>query len=193
MADLFTPPDTGAPLDLDERLARVPATATVKGMFMQSVADEAKAVSGVAPGRGRWVAFKDYPLREWLALLVDCALVVHPRLPVREGLRRLGQNAYPTFAASTIGRVVMSVAGDNLAAALRQAPRAYSVSGSDLTAEVGAVTERGGLLHLRGAWDFPESWHAGVFEGVMRAFRKEGTVRVRVLSLCDVDFELTWR
>jgi uncharacterized protein (TIGR02265 family) len=162
-------------------------------MFLQSIADAAKAVSGAQHGRGRWVAFKDYPGREWMSLLAECGRVVHPRALPREGIRRLGQSAYPTFAESTIGRVVMSVAGNNLTAALRQAPRGYAVSGSGFTVELGSLTEGRGLFHLRGTWDFPEAWHVGVFEGMVQAFHKQGTVRVHTLSLCDVDLELTWK
>jgi uncharacterized protein (TIGR02265 family) len=193
MADSFTLPDTAAPLDLEERLAKVPATAMGKGMFVQSVADAAKAVSGVAPGRGHWVAFKDYPVRELLPILVECGRVVHPRVSPREGIRRLGQSAYPTFAGSTIGRVVLSIGGNNLVAALRQAPRAYAVSTTGTTLEIGSLDEGRAILKLRGAWDFPDSWHVGVFEGVLREFKKDGTVRLHTLSLCDVDFELTWK
>jgi len=193
MTDSFTLPDTSVPLDLEERLAKVPAGLTVKGMFLQSTADAAAAVSRAKLGRGHWVGFKDYPVREWLQLLVECGRVVHPRVSPREGIRRLGQRAYPTFAESTIGKVVMSVAGNNLAAALRQAPRAYAVSGNGTTLESGSVAEGNALLHLRGAWDFPETWGVGVFEGVLTAFRREGTIRVRTLSLCDVDLDVTWK
>jgi uncharacterized protein (TIGR02265 family) len=193
MADSFTVPNTGAPLDLEQRLAKVPPTTTVKGMFMQAIADEARAVSGATQGRGRWLAFKDYPLREWLTLLVDCARAAHPRVSAREGIRRLGQNAYPMFARSTIGKVVMSVAGDNFALALRQVPRVYAVSGNGVTAELAEQREGRAIVQLRGVWDFPDAWQVGAFEGALDAFRKEGSVRVRILSLCDVDLELTWQ
>ena len=193
MADSFTLPDTEAPLDLEERLAKLPAGMTVKGMFMKSVGDAATAVSRTKHGRGHWMGFKDYPVQEWLELLVECGRVVHPRASPREGIRRLGQSAYPTFAESTVGKVVMSVAGNNLAAALRQAPRAYAVSGNGATLEIGSVAEGSALLHLRNAWDFPEAWGLGVFEGVIQAFHRQGTVRTRTLSICNVDLELTWK
>ena len=193
MADSFTLPDTTAPLDLEERLAKLPAGLTVKGMFLKSIGDAAAAVSRAKHGRGHWLAFKDYPLQEWLQLLVECGRVVHPRASPREGIRRLGQRAYPAFAESNVGRVVMSIAGNNLAAALRQAPRAYAVSSNSATLEIGSMTEGSAILHLRGAWDFPEAWGIDVFEGVIQAFRRQGTVRVRTLSLCDVDLEITWK
>lgn len=193
MADSFVLPDLDAPLDLEARLAQVPAAASLKGMFLQSVADEARAASGVTAGRGRWVAFKDYPISEFLKLLVECGKLTHPRASPREGIRRLGARAYPTFAESTVGRVIMSVAGSNFDLALRQAPRIYAVSGNTTTAQVTRVGDGHAIVHLRSAWDFPESWQVGVFEGAMRIFRRTGTVRVRTLSICDVDLELTWQ
>ncbi len=192
MSAPFLLPTFAAPLDLESRLPRVPPDATVKGMFFQSVADEAKAASGVTVGRGRWVAFKDYPTREWLTLLVECARLVHPRVSPRESLRRLGQNAYPTFLSSTVGRVLMSVADNDLALALRQVPRIYAVSGNTGRAELGELTEGRAIIQLRNVWDFTDSWQVGVFEGGMRAFRKQGSVLVRALSICDADLELTW-
>lgn len=193
MADEFTTPDLNAPLELAARIAAVPATASVKGMFLQSIAEAARAASGKTAGRGKWLAFKDYPYQEWLGLLVECAELAHPRVAPREGMRRLGQGAYDTFVNSTIGRVVMSVAGSSLPLALRQVPRIYSLSGTVGTAEVSAVTDVSAMVHLRGVWDFVDAWHVGVYEGGMRAFRRQGAVRVRLLSMCDADLELTWR
>lgn len=192
MDDDFIIPDPNAPLDLAERVAAIPAHATVKGMFFQTMSDQANATSGQLPGRERYVPYKDYPLREWMELLPKAAKLAFPRLPVREGIRRLGQQSYPTFARSTVGKVVMAAAGTNFGAALRLAPRAFALTNSTTKCEVLSIVEGRAVLRVIRAYDFVEALHVGVFEGTMRSFQKTGVVRVRILSSSSADFELTW-
>lgn len=192
MIDDFVIPDPNAPLDLAERLAALPAQATVKGMFFQTMSDQAFAASSQLPGRDRYVAYKDYPLREWIEVLLKSARLTFPRVPVREGIRRLGQESYPTFTRSTVGKVLMAAAGNNFGAALRLAPRAFSLTSSTTRCEVVAMADSRAVLRLIRAWDFSEALHTGVFEGTMRAFQRTGVVRVRILSLSSADFEITW-
>src|SRR5262249_9911315 len=127
---------------------------------------------------------------EWISLLADAAPLAHPRALPREGVRRLGQRAYPTFAESTVGKVVMSVAGDNLLGALKLAPRAYAVSGT-ARVELGEAREGYVMLKMREVWDFPE-WQIGVMEGALSAFGKRGKVRLRALTISSLDLEVEW-
>jgi uncharacterized protein (TIGR02265 family) len=189
----FQEPNWDAPLDLAERLAGVPAEATGKGMYFQIVVDAAKAASGQTPGRGRYIPYKSYPAHEWIQVLVECAELAYPRVPRREGMRRLGRLAYPAFAESMVGKVLLSVVGGSITAALRILAQAYRVSGSMGRAEVAVLRDDRATVLLRGFWDFPDAWHVGVMEGGLTALGRVGQVRVRTLSLCDADLELTWR
>ncbi len=189
----FVAPDFDAPLDLDERVRQAPSIATVKGMFFQRLCDDARLASGRRIGRDRYVSFKDYPVREWLRLLVEAAGAVYPHERPRHGLRLLGRRAYGTFAESAVGKVVMSVAGPNIKAALRLAPRAYMLAGNTIHVELGELTGDRAVFRLRNAWDFHDAWHVGVLEGGVMAFGRTPETRVRVLSLCDADIEITWR
>ena len=112
-----------APLDLEARLVATPPDQIAKGMFMQGVADHVHALSGKAPGRGRYLPFKDYPLTEWMELIVEGARLAYPRVPVREGIRRLGQLTYSRAASSTVGKIIFSAVGRNIGAAVRLMPR----------------------------------------------------------------------
>jgi uncharacterized protein (TIGR02265 family) len=188
----FSPPDFTEPLDLAERLTQVPRGHSIKGMFLQSLVDQAKAAAGRTPGRGRYLPFKDYTFTEWMELMVECAACAHPRVTAREGMRRLGQKAYPTFTESTLGKVVMSVAGIDLVSAFRLTPRIYGMSGKSGTVEITNLAEGRAVVHLRGMWDFPTAWHVGVFEGGIRAFGKTPLVKVRSFSKCDADIEARW-
>jgi uncharacterized protein (TIGR02265 family) len=191
MAGEFTDPDWEAPLDLGERLAAVPPDITIKGMFFQLIVDEARNASGRSPGRERYVPFKGYPADEWMKVLVECAGLTYPRLPAREGIRRLGRRVYGMFVETMVGRVLFSVVGGSTTAALRVLPQAYRISGTG-KAEVSVIRDDRAVVHLRGLWDFPDAYHVGVLEGGLTALGRVGKVRVRVLSLCDVDMELTW-
>jgi uncharacterized protein (TIGR02265 family) len=192
MDDDFIIPDPTAPLDLAERVAALPPHATVKGMFFQSISDQANAATGKHPGRDRYVSYKDYPLREWMDLLLKAARLTFPRLPVREGIRRLGQGSYPAFAKSTVGRVLMAAAGTNFGAALRLAPQAFALTSNTTRCEVRSMVEGRAVLRLIRAYDWTEALHTGVFEGTMRTFQRAGIVRVRILSMNSADFEITW-
>jgi uncharacterized protein (TIGR02265 family) len=193
MAVGFGEPDALAPLDLEERLEALPRAATVKGMFLSNIVDLVEQRSGERPGRSRYVAFANYPLREMVELLPQAAELAYPGLPVRQGMRQLGRLAYPTFASSTVGRVVMSMAGDDPRAALHVAPKAYRLVGNTGTARAVDTGDREAVLELRGVWGWPESYNVGVHEGALDALGVDGEVRVRVLSLCDADLLIRWR
>jgi uncharacterized protein (TIGR02265 family) len=128
-----------------------------------------------------------------MELLVTAAGVMYPREPIRNGLRRLGRLAYPTLAGTLIGKAIFGVAGRNFGTILSLASRAYNVSlkpGEVTLAERGAGR---GVMLLRQLWNFPDSYQVGVFEGALIAVGMRGEVKVRVLSPCDVDFEVTWQ
>ncbi len=193
MGDGFNEPNTLAPLELEARIAALPANATVKGMFLSSISDLVEERAGQRPGRKRYVAFANYPLREMIELLPKAAELAYPGRPVREGMRRLGRMAYPTFASSTVGRVVMSIAGEDPRAALHAAPKAYRLVGNTGAARVLDTGDGEAILELRGVWGWPESYNVGVHEGALDALGVDGEVKVRVMSLCDADLLIRWR
>lgn len=192
MSEGFGRPDLLAPLELDARLSGMPRDATVKGMFMASLMELVETRTGSRIGRKRYVAFVNYPLAEMLELLPKAAELVFPGMPVREGMRRLGQAAYPTFADSTLGRVLMSIAGSDPRAALHLAPRAYRLVGNTGEARVIDLDESTSILELRGVWSYPDAYNVGVHEGALEAFGQDGEVRVRVHTISDVDLEIRW-
>lgn len=188
----FLAPDWTAPLYLERRLNEVPRDAWVKGMYLNGLVDDMIA-AGKAPAKPRrWVAFKNVPMREWLELLVEASAAIHPRAPPREALRRLGQKGYQTFAKSIAGRVLIDLGGVEFASALRVIPSIYrNVSAGSCDIDVDPK-KRIAIARLRNIWDWPDAWQVGLFEGGLLAFREAGTVRVRLLSMCDADLEIKW-
>ncbi len=186
----FLAPDWNAPLDLERRLRAVPDSAWVKGMYLNQLVDDMRAAG--KEHSGKWVGFKNVPMREWLALLVQASEALHPRVPPREALRRLGQKGYQTFAKSIAGRVIIDLGGVELASALRVIPTIYrNVSAGSCAIEIDRA-KRTATARLRGIWDWPDAWQVGLFEGGMLAFKERGTVKVRNLSMSDADLEMRW-
>jgi uncharacterized protein (TIGR02265 family) len=189
----FAVPDWNGPLDAEAQIAHAPEDGVIKGLFYQDILNTCAAMqASIAPTRPRYLPFIDYPLREYMALLVQASAALHPREPLRNGLRRLGRLAYPTLAGTLIGRAIFGIAGHNFGTILSLASRAYSVSLKPGDVDLVERSEGRGIVHLRNLWNFPDSYQVGVFEGALIAVGVRGKVLVRTHSPCDVDFEVTW-
>lgn len=188
----YAAPDWGAPLDLDAHLRLAPSDGRVKGMFFRRILDDVRKQTGRSLRKESYFPFSDYRLTDWLVLLHDAARAAHPDQPVREGLRRLGRGMYPTFVDSTIGKVVFSIAPNDVMRALPLYPRIWSVISNHGTAEVDELVNGRVVIRQRNVWDFVDSFQLGSLEGGMLFFGVAAEVRIRQLSPCDADFELTW-
>lgn len=188
----FERPRFDEPLEIDRRVEGCPADGAVKGMFFTAIAEEAERRSGRRVGRETYVAFRGYPLAEWLELLPAAATAAYPHLPPREGMRRFGREAFAVFQSSLAGRVLMSLAGRNVSMALGLAGRAFDVIGSHGSVSV-LVNEPGlGVLAIRDMWDYIVGWHVGIWEGGFAQFGQDVEVRVRQYDLANADLELRY-
>jgi uncharacterized protein (TIGR02265 family) len=179
--------------DLEDWISEVPKGATVKGMYLSSMMASLDRGGYARPTKDKFVPFKDYPLTAYMRLMLDASALAWPNLPPREGLRSLGQGAYPTLAESMVGRVIFSVAGRSWKAALPLTEKAYGVSLSPGSAKLAHLTDHSAVLELRDIWNFADSYQVGVMEGAMVAFGVEGTVTARRRDRkCDVDLQLRW-
>jgi uncharacterized protein (TIGR02265 family) len=195
----FTTPSFTADLDVDGYIARTPEAATTKGMFLTSCAELARRA---APSRAdevfagvtarRWTAFLDYPLRDQMRLTANAARLRWPNEPVREGLRRIGWTAYPTFAASMAGRVVLGVVGSNLEAKLSVLSRGMEVSVSHAQIRATRLESRHWRVDYAKVFSFLDSYHVGLLEGAARAHGETLAVRIRAASPDAATFDLRW-
>ncbi len=179
--------------DLQDRIARTPADWRVKGMYftpiLQMLKDHGLTVAEERP----YVSFRDYPLRDFMRLKLEAAQALHPRVDPKNGLRLLGQVAFPTLMSSTVGRVIFAVAGRSWSTALQLVQQAYNVSVSGRV-DLVDCSEQSARVRMRDVWNFPDCYHVGVFEGAMRAYKIEGQVVVQLHDRpCDVDLQLSWK
>lgn len=106
-------------VDLAAILVDVPPYATLKGMFCaryvaaidepwEEIAEELEA----PPKDGKYTAFDDYPLSDYLRLMDRAARNRFPRQATREAYRLLGRGVVDVFAESTLGKVTFSLIRD---------------------------------------------------------------------------------
>ncbi len=179
--------------ELEAHIQATPPNATVKGMYVDSFLKTLDRSGIDRPTNGRFFTFKDYPLTDWMHWLLESTAKVHPDLPPKEGLRRLGRLVYPTLVSSTVGKVIFSIAGNSFEQALPLSRKAYEVSLKPGVARLEHQGSGRATMALRDVWNFADCYQAGVFEGAMQSFHVRGTVQVvRQKRPCDVDLQLEW-
>jgi uncharacterized protein (TIGR02265 family) len=197
--DSFLAPDFTGPLDPAPYLALLPDDETCRGLFFHGVIDFAKrvhrgAIDPLFEGmqNQRFVAFRDYPLREHMKLTLNAVKLLYPRVPSREGVRRLGWLAFSSMAESMVGRVVFGVLGRDPDAILSAGPRSVAVSlrrGRLTARRLGRGHWRLSFEHIYG---FLDTYYVGVVEGALKAQDVVPRVRIRLHSLVEGEMDVTW-
>lgn len=197
----FTAPPFDAPIALEAYVRDCPPEATTLGTFFQYVyaslgvrsrSDIEAACEGLTTRR--WVAFKQYPLRDFIRLAHNTARLAHSAVSRGEGLRRLGRMAYPAFASTMAGRVVLFAFGDKLEDVLDAGPKSYRLALPRARVTVQRLGERHYAYEMRDTFCFPETYHCGVIEGCIKAYGFEPDVRLRRCgSGTDVDYDVRWQ
>lgn len=186
----FRETDLRSPLEVTARILETPAECTARGMFFEQVSRAARELG--LPSDTRYVPFRNYPLRQYMELVVQYGRARYPEVPLRQALRRVGWEAFPALMGSVAGRVIFAFAGRGVQGALRLAPEAYkhSMSHAQVTTRICGASQA--VLELRNVWNFPECYQIGVIEGACRSFGAEVRVRVRVRSSSSVDLLVRW-
>jgi uncharacterized protein (TIGR02265 family) len=180
-------------LDAEAWLTRIPADATLTGMFLEAVAGAARQ-RGHEPrnARRRYTTFQRYPLAEHCALLVEVAQNAMPTFSMREALRRLGRGATGTLVQSLIGRVVLGTAEGTLEM-LRALAKSYVLHMRPGSVEVVVLDTGRAVVRLADVYNFLDSHNVGVFEGLFRHAKVTGRVRIASYSPTEADFLCEWQ
>ncbi len=187
----FVLPSFAAPIDVVAQKKLVPRGATTKGMQLQAIVDECARRGAPLEGR-RYVAFRDYSGEELIDLLVLAAERGWPKLPRREGLRRLGRVAYPTLRESLIGRVIFATFGTDIVNVWKLVSKGYAVSASTGSATAIEIGDHEVILRFEGIYSFVDAWHVGIMEGAVTVYGLEPTVLVKATSPTSADFWIRW-
>ena len=170
--------DPTLPFDLDAELAKVPASATVKGVIINSVTDQLRGTAATIESS---TLFRDYPMHDYMQTCVETAKTLWPDDSLRDGLRRLGHGHYGAFVNTTIGRVVFGVLGSNMSAVLRNSPKGYKYTTNCSECRVLSVANGEGIVSL-GGLPFADTLQVGVYEGGVRATGFEPHVASRTVD-----------
>jgi uncharacterized protein (TIGR02265 family) len=187
-------------IEVERYLKACPADENTQGTFLQYIRDEVVKRTGSAPPklfeglpRDRWIPFLKYPLRELMHLAVNAARILHPKQPLSEGLRRVGWFAYPSFAATMAGRVVLFAFGETVDDVIRSLPKAYSICIPKAEVSVKVHKDRHLHVELRGVHCFVDTYQRGVLEGAIWYHGFQPSVEVTPgPRLCDADLVADW-
>lgn len=189
----FVEPPWDVELDPQLYFDDTPSEALVKGMYPKGLIDQLNARGTPAEGYGRFRAFKDYPLVDYMRLEVDAARLMFPDVSLREGLRRVGWTAYPILRESLIGKVIFGAFGDSVGGIVKLASKAYRSSLTMGHAETLEQGEGHAIVRLSQMYNFADSYQVGVFEGVLRHQEREGGVLIKAEQRWQVDVYMWWR
>lgn len=179
--------------ELEAQISATPPTATVKGMYIEAFLRTLNLHGLSRPTTARFVAFKDYPLRDFMRMLIDACPQLYPDCGLREALKLQGRLAYPTLTASTAGKVIFAIAGRSWESALQLASRAWEISLKPGSATLVEVRPHHAVLALRDIHNFADTFQVGVLEGAMEIYQIEGTVVAQPKGRpCDVDLLISW-
>lgn len=192
MSAEFVEPPWHAPLDTAAALRLIPETATISGMFLDPLAQQAKKLGVRLPSaRDRYVSYKFYPLREHAQLLIETCEQLHSGRPLRQALRKLGRGAPRALLGSTLGKVVLGTA-EGVESALRAMAKAYPLNARPCQVEVLEAAKGRAVVRLEEVTWFLDSHHVGTFEGVLRFAGVRGAVKIRARGPTSADLLCTW-
>jgi uncharacterized protein (TIGR02265 family) len=186
---MFLEPDWLSSVDFAARIAAVPPDAVVRGMFLQVVAN---AITRGPKAKSRYVAFKTYPMREYLELLAAAAQEERT-ISAAECVRRVGWRVYTTYAQTLTGTAIFAIAGLDFRRVIEVAPSSYKVALTPGNLRVRSIENHQAEVELRDVYNLPDLHQVGIWEGAMKACGVTGQVRTRVINFGAVDFQISWQ
>jgi uncharacterized protein (TIGR02265 family) len=182
--------------DVEAELRRVPDDYRVKGMFFDRLMlvlagdfEQLRPRLLEPPERARYVSFRDYPGADFVRLVAAAGRKAHPRVALREAIRRLALDDFKVFASSVVGKVTLAVASDPRAI-LRKVPFVYRSLAPgcwDITAEdLDPRTVRLDFRPFIGRWEYA----VGQFESALLHYRPRSVIHVSELERGHVRFDV---
>ena len=182
--------------DVEAEVRTVPQGYEIKGMFFDRLmvvlgSDFAEVQGKLAkpPERGRYVAFRGYPGGDFVRLVAAAGRKAHPRVGLREAIRRLALDDFKVFSGSMVGKVTLAVVSD-ARSILRKVPFIYrslapgkwDISAEDLNEHIVRIEFRPFI----GRWEYA----VGQFESAVLRFGPRSIIHVSELGHGHVRFDV---
>jgi len=186
-------------LGLDERLAKIPASAGVRGVWfgvmeghMKRLGSGAEAAYRAAGcGKPRTV-YRLYAMGEYLEELLVGGAIAQPQNPA-EGIREIWRHNIDAFKESLIGRSVARLVRPSPTTALRWVERSRHVSCNYGNWWVEVVAPEYAVMYLNNEYIWIDSAHRGGAEAMLDACGVQGSVEAELLSDFDGKLHIRWQ
>lgn len=178
----FAYPDLTASLDTPERLAAIPPELTIRGWVINAAAR--RLGLDATPRSG----FRAFPLLDFVEMLGNVAEL--PGDPGRR-LRDAGIAVGHAFRDQRVGKLVLTLAGDDLSRIIHAAPRIYRMGANFGEAEAVELGPRRYLVRLRNVWAH-HPYLYGLLEGFCHIWEPNARVTYRRHALDGCDFICEW-
>jgi uncharacterized protein (TIGR02265 family) len=184
--------------DADERIARAPAEAQLKGMFFLRLTSMLReewprlvpTLSG-PPRLGSYLPFSNYPFSDYLRLSLAAAKKQYPREPIAQALRLLERDSVKPFAESTVGKVTLRMVPD-LASAMLKIPDVQKMVFGVGRIVANATGPRSVRVEFAGVPSWLDCAALGNFEGAASMYGEKTVIDVDVKSPSDAVYEIRW-
>ncbi len=182
------------PIDVEARIRAATDRDTLKGMFFRRVVDMATGAGVTAASAGirspvpsdRYVNFSDYPVADYFRWASAAAKALHPRVPLSEGIRRVGGRDFGEFAGSRVGSITLAFTG-GAKGTLAKCGMLYAQVLKGPTVEAEATTE-GVAIRFRNYRGPVEVYPVGTIEGTCKHFGADYSIEITIKSPTDADY-----
>jgi uncharacterized protein (TIGR02265 family) len=185
-------------VDIDRLIAKVPSGYTIKGAF---IASNALIVAGdwpyiekslqLPPRNGKYLAFTDYPLTDFLRVTHAAARKKYPSIPSSEAHRLLARSTFDVFAQTTLGRVTLTLVSGP-ASLLSKYEEVFNRMVKGPRVAVTVTGEHSIEAEFTGYYSTREAIF-GVLEGSVIACHFEPTVRVEARGEGNFRAFVSWK
>lgn len=184
--------------DPDARIGNCPRSYTTKGMFFSKFVallgsdwSQLEPHLDVPVKAGRYLPFRDYPVRDYMRLMAATARKRYPQLKFAEGCRQVSRRNMEEFAGSTLGSIMLSLIG-SVDSALAKLPSAYRQVMNSGHVSVTPIAEGGARIEYRDYRGWLDCSEIGVIEGIVMHYKKSPTITATLQSDHAGVYEVRW-
>lgn len=199
--DVLAGLDARLALELERRIKLATPQDTARGLFFNGALDAVRVLGGVPAaerckalsGETMLVDFFSYPITGFLRLAFGAAQLMAPQLGgFDEAMRRMGRQATSDFLASSAGKTLLLLAGDNPRRLMGNVPTGFRAAVSYGERSVEWTGEKSGRFIMHRDFLLP-AYHEGVLTAVLESVgAKNPRVSGRQTGPLDAEYELQW-